>query len=111
MSDFFFGDRLNVHTFNIKPEALIAGKLALARGLKVGCEGIGLMWLSRFKLIRLRRISLATLPRFGLMDGYQYIAPASGRWSHSLREKGRGMGGWVGLQKKTGVYRFSSLMK
>ena len=34
-------------------------------------------WLSRFKLIRLRRISLATLPRYGLMggrrDGYQYI--------------------------------------
>ena len=28
---------------------------------------------SRFKLIRLRRISLATLPRYGLMDGYQYI--------------------------------------
>jgi hypothetical protein len=40
-------------------------------------------WLSRFKLIRLRRISL-TLPRYGLMDGYQYILlPASGRWSHS----------------------------
>ncbi len=30
-------------------------------------------WLSRFKLIRLRRISLATLPRYGLMDGYQYM--------------------------------------
>jgi hypothetical protein len=30
-------------------------------------------WLSRFELIRLRRISLATLPRYGLMDGYQYV--------------------------------------
>ena len=38
-------------------------------------------WLSRFKLIRLRRIGLATLPRYGWMsvrrdgwmDGYQYI--------------------------------------
>ncbi len=30
-------------------------------------------WLSRFKLIRLRRIGLATLPRYGLMDGYQFI--------------------------------------
>ena len=28
---------------------------------------------SRFKLIRLRRISLATLPSYGRMDGYQYI--------------------------------------
>ena len=37
-------------------------------------------WLSRFKLIRLRRISLATLPRYGRMDGYQYIycLPAAG---------------------------------
>ena len=26
-------------------------------------------WLSRFKLIRLRRISLATLPRYGRMGG------------------------------------------
>ncbi len=26
-------------------------------------------WCSRFKLIRLRRISLATLSRYGLMDG------------------------------------------
>ena len=41
-------------------------------------------WLSRFKLIRLRRINLATLPRYGLLDGYQYILSASGRWSHSL---------------------------
>ena len=39
-------------------------------------------WLSRFELIRLRRISLATLPRYGQMDGYQYInclPPAGGR--------------------------------
>jgi hypothetical protein len=42
-------------------------------------------WLSRFKLIRLRRISLATLPRYGRMGG--------------RREKVRG------------VYRFSSLVK
>ena len=45
-------------------------------------EWIG--WLSRFKLILLRRISLATLHRYGLMggrrNGYQYILlPASGR--------------------------------
>ena len=50
--------------------------------------GMGLRWLSRFKLIRLRRISLATLPygwRDGRRDGYKYILlPASGRWSHSL---------------------------
>ena len=40
---------------------------------------------SRFKRIRLRGISLATLSRYGLMDGYQYILlHASGRWSHSL---------------------------
>ena len=32
-----------------------------------------LRWLSRFKLIRRRRISLATMPRYGRMDGYQYI--------------------------------------
>ena len=30
-------------------------------------------WSSRFKLIRRRRISLATLPSYGRMDGYQYI--------------------------------------
>jgi hypothetical protein len=40
-------------------------------------------WLSRFILIRLRRISLATLPRYGQMDGYQYIyhclPPVGGR--------------------------------
>jgi hypothetical protein len=30
-------------------------------GLKVGCGGMGSWWLSHFKLIRLRRISLATL--------------------------------------------------
>jgi hypothetical protein len=39
-------------------------------------------WLSRFELIRLRLISLATLPRYGLMDGYQYVyclPPAGGR--------------------------------
>ena len=52
-------------------------------------EGFG-GWLSCFKLIRLRRISLATLPRYGRMggrrdgwmDGYQYIyclPPAGGR--------------------------------
>ena len=28
-------------------------------------------WLSRFKLIRLRRISLATLPRYGRMGGWR----------------------------------------
>ena len=55
---------------------VITGKLALARfsvqqteGLKVGCEGMGLRWLSRFKLTRLRRISLATLPRYERMGG------------------------------------------
>jgi hypothetical protein len=46
------------------------------------CTGFkGLRWLLRFKLIRLRRISLATLRRdglrdgwmYGLMDGYLYI--------------------------------------
>jgi hypothetical protein len=46
-------------------------------GLKIGCGGMGSKWLSRFKLIRLRRISLATLPRYGRMggrrNGYQYI--------------------------------------
>ncbi len=36
---------------------------------RVGC-GMGLRWLSRFKLIRLWRISLATLPRYGWRDGY-----------------------------------------
>jgi hypothetical protein len=43
-------------------------------------------WLSRFKLIRLRRISLATLPRYGRRggrrDGCQYmycLPPAGGR--------------------------------
>jgi hypothetical protein len=30
-----------------------------------GGRGIGLRWYVRFKLIRLRRISLATLPRYG----------------------------------------------
>ena len=30
-------------------------------------------WLSRFKLIRLRRISLATLPRYGRMGGCVFI--------------------------------------
>ena len=44
-----------------------------ARGLVAGgamllTEGF-LGWLSRFKLIRLRRISLATLPRYGRMGG------------------------------------------
>ena len=34
-------------------------------GLKVGCGGMGSRWLSRFKLIRLRRISLANLRRDG----------------------------------------------
>ena len=34
-------------------------------GLKVGCGGMGSRWLSRFKLIRLRRISLATFAAFG----------------------------------------------
>ncbi len=41
-----------------------------------------LRWLSRFKLIRRRRISLATMPRYGRMDGYQFIyclPPAGGR--------------------------------
>ena len=45
-------------------------------------ERDGLRWLSRFKLIRLRRISLATLPRYGRMHGCQYIyclPPAGGR--------------------------------
>jgi hypothetical protein len=41
---------------------VIAGQ---TEGLKVGCGGMGLRWLSRFKLIRLRRISLATLAAFG----------------------------------------------
>ncbi len=52
--------RLNVHTF-------ITGQ---TEGFKVGCGGMGLRWLSRFKLIRLWRISLATLPRYGWRDGY-----------------------------------------
>jgi hypothetical protein len=30
---------------------------------------MGSRWLSRFKLIRLRRISLATLPRYGQTEG------------------------------------------
>ena len=57
-------------------------------GLKVGCGGMVYGWLSRFTVIRLRRISLATLPRYGraLSIGWIpiYILPASGRWSHSL---------------------------
>ena len=82
------------------------------RGLRVSCGGMGLRWLSRFKLIRLRRISLATLPRYGRRggwrDGCQYmyclciaclpagvlhsqnkerLLPASGRWS--LRSQGK----------------------
>ncbi len=40
-------------------------------------------WLSRFKLIRLRRISLATLPRYGRMGGRR------DGWAD-------GMGGWMG---------------
>jgi hypothetical protein len=37
-------------------------------------------WLSRFKLIRLRRISLATLPRYGRRGGclYMYCLPPAG---------------------------------
>ncbi len=37
-------------------------------------------WLSRFKLIRLRRISLATLPRYGRRVGclYMYCLPPAG---------------------------------
>ena len=51
-------------------------------------------WLSRFKLIRLRRISLATLPRYGRRggrrDGGQYmycLPPAGGR----IRSQGNKM--------------------
>ena len=37
-------------------------------------------WLSRFKLIRLQRISLATLPRYGRRGGclYMYCLPPAG---------------------------------
>ncbi len=57
-------------------------------GLKIGCGGMGSRWLSRFKLIRLRRISLATLRRDGWMGGFK-------EWA-GLRN-GQ-MGGWVGLR-------------
>ena len=59
--------------------------------------GMGLRWLSRFKLIRQRRISLATLPRYGWRDG----------WMGGRRD------GWIGRQREKvrGVYGFSSLMK
>ena len=44
------------------------GAMRLAMGgFKVDGERDGLRWLSRFKLIRLRRISLATLRRDGWM--------------------------------------------
>ena len=41
---------------------------------------MGSRWLSRFKLIRLRRISLATLPRYGRRGGclYMYCLPPAG---------------------------------
>ncbi len=73
----FFG--LNAHTFNSHRRKARACSLSVQQteGLRVGCAGMGSRWLSRFKLIRLRRISLATLPRYGWMgglrDGYQYI--------------------------------------
>ena len=47
-------------------------------GLKIGCGGMGSRWLSRFKLIRLRRISLATLRRDGWMGGFKEWAEEEG---------------------------------
>ena len=70
----------NVHTFNLE-----SGRLYKAGGFshradrrvkELVAEGWVYGWLSRFKLIRLRRISLATLPRYGWMGGrdrYLYI--------------------------------------
>ena len=51
-----------------KPKGRRRDALTRGEGRPWFCE-----WLSRFKLIRLRRISLATLPTYGRMDGYQYI--------------------------------------
>jgi hypothetical protein len=50
-----------------------------AGGAMLLTEGF-LGWLSRFKLIRLRRISLATLPRYGRRGGclYMYCLPPAG---------------------------------
>ena len=53
---FFFGigsTLIDAHTLSGQTE-----------GLRVG-GGMGLRWLSRFKLIRLRRISFATFAAFG----------------------------------------------
>ena len=82
-------------------------------------------WLSRFKLIRLRRISLATLPRYVRRGGclYMYCLPPAGVLhsqnkvinappTASHKGGGRGMGGGMGGGMDIrGVYRFSSLMK
>jgi len=55
-------------------------------------EWIG--WLSRFKLILLRRISLATWPRYGRMGGRR------GGWMDGQRERARGGCGFSSLVKQ-----------
>jgi hypothetical protein len=65
-------------------------------------------WLSRFKLIRLQRISLATLRRDGWRDGQRDGKLMRRRSNHEWAEV------WVDRWSEgegKGVYRFSSLVK